>query len=127
MCGSISKRQRQSHQRDQEKQLLLASPTPSTPAPTPIRTTSPPPYSQVDRQTTPVDVGSYNLKRDKSSSTTGRPVSRILSPAFQAELCPPQIYAQPTECIANGHIRKRKYGTKGIIAGIVFFPWGLFW
>ncbi|WVW82019.1 hypothetical protein I302_104024 [Kwoniella bestiolae CBS 10118] len=26
-----------------------------------------------------------------------------------------------------GHRPKTKYGTVGIIAGIVFFPWGLFW
>ncbi|WRT63902.1 uncharacterized protein IL334_000828 [Kwoniella shivajii] len=32
------------------------------------------------------------------------------------------------QCIDNvGHSPHTKYGTVGIIAGIVFFPWGLFW
>ncbi|ORY22685.1 hypothetical protein BCR39DRAFT_550987 [Naematelia encephala] len=31
------------------------------------------------------------------------------------------------QCLQLGHRKKTRYGPIGIIAGIVFFPWGLFW
>ncbi|KAK8861741.1 hypothetical protein IAR55_002564 [Kwoniella newhampshirensis] len=120
MCCSKAKRQI----RNQERQLLLGTRTSTS---TPSRIGSPPPYSQVDKQHTPFDLVTYNSGREKTSPTHSRQGSLApLSPAFQAELCPPQIFGTD-ECLARGHEPKRKYGAVGIIAGIAFFPWGLFW
>ncbi|WVQ93721.1 hypothetical protein IAU59_000798 [Kwoniella sp. CBS 9459] len=100
------------------------------------RIDAPPPYEQLDKNPPVIDPmlsRSSMIGRDTRESATSTHETSLnyhhgqsTSPAPPTAASPP-IAIIDQRCTISGHQPKTHYGTVGIIAGIVFFPWGLFW
>nr|XP_018266886.1 uncharacterized protein I303_00866 [Kwoniella dejecticola CBS 10117]OBR89044.1 hypothetical protein I303_00866 [Kwoniella dejecticola CBS 10117] len=97
----------------------------------------PPSYDQVQKYTSPIDPTPrteeiYHVRVDDQtvSINPGREYGFMHHSDSNASLVRvPVSEARPdAKCTdPSGHSPKTVYGAVGIIAGIVFFPWGLFW
>ncbi|WWC85997.1 uncharacterized protein L201_000868 [Kwoniella dendrophila CBS 6074] len=89
----------------------------------------PPSYQEIENYTSPIDPSPRT-----STDSTLIPISIPTQTVNQSITTGNQVQYRSiktgTEIMCTnplGHSPKTEYGTIGIIAGIVFFPWGLFW
>lgn len=81
---------------------------------------APPTYAAVMESHSPVDI------KPGESTPHDHVVAGVgLTEIGAVELIP----ANPlnAECATSGHRLKRHYGLVGLVGGLMFFPWGLFW
>ncbi|OCF45149.1 hypothetical protein I317_00951 [Kwoniella heveanensis CBS 569] len=111
----------------------------------PPKRESPPPYEVVKQYPSPIDPSPSSSPSSLDSiaridghevgTAPARPVqvglqthaSRISSTSSVLARDATASATVDERCALLGHEPKTRYGAVGIIAGVVFFPWGLFW
>ncbi|WWC66740.1 uncharacterized protein I206_100645 [Kwoniella pini CBS 10737] len=88
---------------------------------------NPPSYDQIQKYTTPRDPSP--IERRPSDLPSENEISKQVTQSFyNSEIDSRGLIENERKCINPwGHSPKTVYGTMGIVAGVLFFPWGLFW